>query len=118
MTEKKLRSAAVMTGAPVHRVFTCNDCGALLNQPVEKTGLYVLRGTEPVLICPGCARDNDLYIWGDPELLDRQDWTPEMKKAEADAIAIQKEIDRQKAEQEKKDAEVDGNKLGDNPTPA
>lgn len=98
---KILRSAAVVTGVQVHMIFVCNDCRVVLGQPVEKTGLYVLRDMEPVLICPECARADDLYIWGDPELLDRQDWTPEMLKAE----------------QEKKDAEVDGNKFRDNPTP-
>lgn len=99
---KKLRSAAVIHGVQVHMIFTCNDCHTVLNPPVEKSGLYVLRDMQPLLICPGCARADDLYIWGDPDLLDHQDWTPEMLQAE----------------QEKKDAEVDGNELGDNPAPA
>jgi len=100
---QKLRSAAVMRGVPRERLFYCEFCKALLNQPVEKTALYILRDNEPLLICPKCALPDDLFIWGDPALLDRRDWAPDMVKAERekeqariDAESMLKEMEEMK----------------------
>jgi hypothetical protein len=79
---QKLRSAAIVLGVPRERLFYCEFCKALLNQPVEKSALYVLRDNEPLLICPKCALPDDLFIWGDPAHLDRRDWSPDMLAAE------------------------------------
>lgn len=101
MIKMKLRSAAVISGEPRERVFTCDDCKTVLDQPVDKSALYVLRNNEPMLICPKCARPDDLYIWGDPELLDRQDWTPDMLKAEQEREQAIIDAETMKTEMEK-----------------
>jgi len=54
------------------RVYLCDDCGKPLNPPVESTSLYVLRGNEPRLICVGCVKPTDLYIWGNINYLDME----------------------------------------------
>jgi hypothetical protein len=89
--------------------FTCEGCGRALDEPVEKTSLYVMRDGQPVLVHPACLKEGDLYIWGPLEYLDRRDWTKEEKKAEEDkkkaaeeAAAAQADMDRLMKEEEER----------------
>ena len=84
MDTHKLRSAAAVLGHPRERVYQCEDCKTALDQPVDKSGLYILRDNEPLLICPKCALPDDLFIWGDITHLNHQDWTSDMLKAETE----------------------------------
>jgi len=54
------------------RVYLCEICGKVLDNPVDSTALYVLRGNVPRLICTKCVEPTDLYIWGNIIYLERE----------------------------------------------
>lgn len=50
----------------------CGRCGKPLKTPLEKEAVYVApkKGMdEPMLVCPGCVKRTDLYIWGNESVL-------------------------------------------------
>jgi hypothetical protein len=54
--------------------FTCARCGKPLLNPVEETSVYVfevedVHEIDPKLICVGCVKSTDRYIWGTKEVL-------------------------------------------------
>jgi hypothetical protein len=50
----------------------CGRCKNPLKTPLEEEAVYVApkKGREePMLVCPGCVKKTDLYIWGNESVL-------------------------------------------------
>ena len=85
MTQTKrilIRAARAVRGV-AERTYTCADCGAALEKPLEQNAVYVLRDGWPRLVCPGCVLESDLYIWGTREVLPPDDRPEEETVPEA-----------------------------------
>jgi hypothetical protein len=66
---KIIRAPAPKEG-PYKPEYYCNRCGCALENPVEKTSVYVLpKSMDPELICLRCVRETDQYLWGNPVIL-------------------------------------------------
>lgn len=70
LTASIRKMADAIPGSGDRRYF-CNRCKMELALPLEERAVYVLdQETDgPALVCPGCVKSSDLYLWGDPSVL-------------------------------------------------